>query len=91
MLIDNSLYDRIEKITRTTYTNDRDVDNVWVDGDKLYVLIEDLVCEVEHLKAREQYIIQDIEDNYRPIPINEQLDVHDIDFMQFDIYRGGKI
>ena len=81
MLIDNNLYERIEKITRTTYTNDRDVDNVWVDGDKLYVLIEDLVCEVEHLKAREQHILQDVEENFERKPISKQVGIGDKDFM----------
>ena len=64
MYIDNNLYDRIEKATKTTYSNDRSEDNVWVGGDNLYTMIEDLICEIEHLKAREQYILKDVEDNF---------------------------
>jgi hypothetical protein len=81
MYIDNNLYERIEKITKTKYSNDFGEDNVWVDGDNLYTLIEDLVCEVEHLKAKIIYIEKDIEDNYEPKKVEEQLGINDKDFI----------
>ena len=81
MYLDNNLYERIEKITRTTYTNDFGEDDVWIDGDNICVLIEDLVCEVEHLQAKIVNIKKDIEDNYQPKPIAKQVGISDKDFM----------
>lgn len=80
MYLDNNLYERIEKITRTTYTNDFGEDDVWIDGDNICVLIEDLVCEVEHLQAKIINIKKDIEDNYQPIPIAKQVGISERDF-----------
>ena len=81
MNIDLRLYDRVKKITRTNYSNDRSEADVWVDEDGLYAIIEDLVNEVEFLEAKIKDIEQDIEDNYRPIPLNEQYNVYDSDFI----------
>ena len=47
----------------------------------LICLIEELDYEIEDLKEEIEDIKQDIEDNYRPIPINEQYEIYDSDFI----------
>lgn len=42
---------------------------------------EELEYEVEILKEKIEIIERDRDDNYRPIPISEQLDISDRDFL----------
>lgn len=51
---------------------------------KIYELedeIEELKADKEYLQDRIDYLLQDREDNYRPIPKNVQYDVYDSDFI----------
>lgn len=47
----------------------------------LISVIEDLEYEIEDLKEEIEDMKQDIEDNYKRIPVNEQYEVYDNDFI----------
>lgn len=49
--------------------------------DDLLGLIEDLSSDVEELEDRIRDLEEDIEQNYRPIPYKEQVEVYDSDFI----------
>ena len=49
--------------------------------DDLIGCIEDLDSEVERLKEKYEDLEQDLEDNYRPIPVSEQVGISDRDFI----------
>lgn len=42
---------------------------------------EELEYEIEVLKEKIERVERDRDDNYRPIPISEQLDIYDRDFI----------
>lgn len=48
---------------------------------KLESQIEDLTADKEHLEEELKDLRQDLEDNYRPIPISEQVGISDRDFI----------
>lgn len=59
-----------------------------VDNDELYQRIfdlesenDELKAEIEHLEEEIENLIQDRDENYRPIPIGEQVGVSDYDFI----------
>ena len=52
-----------------------------MEEDDIISLIEDLVSEYEYLKEELDYVIADRDDNYKPIPILEQIGISDRDFM----------
>lgn len=56
-------------------------DNEYISFDDLIGCIEDLDSEVEHLKEKYKGLEQDLEDNYRPIPVSEQVGISDKDFI----------
>lgn len=43
--------------------------------------IDELIADKEHLKEEIKDLKQDIEDNYRPIPVAEQVGISDRDFI----------
>ena len=49
--------------------------------DELLTMIEDLSSDVETLEDRVRDLEEDIEQNYRPIPVHEQYEVYDSDFI----------
>lgn len=77
MKIDKDLYERISKITLTNYEpvydKDPDVETVVVFEDAINSMLEDLICEIDHLEEKYEDLKQDLEDNYRPIPYKEQI------------------
>ncbi len=52
-----------------------------MEEDDVISLLEDLVYEYESLKDELDYVVSDRDDNYRPIPISEQIGISDRDFM----------
>lgn len=90
MKLDRELYEKIEKITLTDYEvdypkepNEEDGESfVWVyDSYQFESMLKDLICEIDKLEERIEDIEQDREDNYRPIPVGEQVRISDSDFM----------
>lgn len=87
MIVDESVFDIIEKASKITLTDydikwfDAENINGYIDTDNLILIIEDLICEVNHLEEKIEDIEQDMRDNYRPIPVAEQVDISDRDFI----------
>ena len=87
MRVDESNYEILEKASKITVTDYDikwfDVENIdgYIDNDSIISMIEDLICEVGRLEERIDDLEQDIEDNYKPIPIAEQLGISDKDFI----------
>lgn len=51
------------------------------DLEKAQSEMEDYADEIEHLKEQLDDLERDIEDNYKPIPVSEQVGVSDRDFI----------
>ena len=49
--------------------------------DDLICYIEDLIMEAEQWKEKYEDLEEDLQDNYRPIPVHEQYEVYDSDFI----------
>lgn len=49
--------------------------------EELMIDYEDMIDEIDDLKEKIKDLKQDIEDNYRPIPVNEQYEIYDRDFI----------
>lgn len=75
MDIDYSLKKDIEKIVNY------EIEPFEMTEDDVISLLEDLVGKYQILKKEFEDYKQDIEDNYRPIPIAEQVGVSDRDFI----------
>lgn len=73
MNLDNDLLERINKITSTKYTEP-------ITEDDVISIIEEIVNEYEHLLDRYNDLEQQIEDNFKPIPVAEQVGISDRDF-----------
>ena len=52
-----------------------------VSVDDLLTLTEDVIYDLENLKDEYRDLQQDLEENYRPIPYAEQVEVYDSDFI----------
>lgn len=68
---------KAEKITMTDYEVDY---QDYIEVENLLSIIEDLIGEIEHLKEEKEAIEQDRNDNYRPIPVKEQVGYSEKDF-----------
>lgn len=75
MDIDYSLKKDIEKIVNY------EIEPFEFEEDDVIRLLEDLVGKYQILKKEFEDYKQDVEDNYRPIPVAEQVDISDRDFM----------
>lgn len=53
----------------------------FVSIEQLLATIEDLDSEIENLKEKYDDLLEDLRDNYRPIPYSEQVCVYDRDFI----------
>ena len=45
----------------------------YINADNLVVALEDMLVEYDHMKEMYDDLKQDVEDNYRPIPPEEQI------------------
>lgn len=75
MDIDYSLKKDIEKIVNY------EIEPFEITEDDVIRLLEDLVGKYQILKKEFEDYKQDVEDNYRPIPIAEQVGISDRDFI----------
>lgn len=75
MNLDRSLRDSIEKIVGYV------INPVSMNEDDLIDLLEEIVSEYEHLQDKYDDLEQQIEENYRPIPVAEQYGISDKDFI----------
>lgn len=79
MKIDKELYERASRELMTEYdvqyTKDPDNDFVWVFSEEpIEALIEDLLTKIEALESQIKDIEQDRDENYRAIPVREQVE-----------------
>lgn len=87
MMVDekiNSILERAFNVTLTDYEIrwfDRSNKEGYIRAEDLISIIEDLICEVGYLKEEIEDIKQDIQDNYKPIPVAEQIGVGEKDFI----------
>lgn len=66
-MLDEDLLKQVNEITKTYYINNEDL------KDLAESIIEDLIIEIEHRDEEIENILQDREDNFRRIPIGEQI------------------
>lgn len=77
--ISRKLIDKIEEATNTDYevikfyNKIEDKEETYISIDKLIVALEDMLVEYDHMKEMYEDLKQDVEDNYRPIPVEEQI------------------
>lgn len=75
MDIDYSLKKDIEKIVG------HEIEPMTIEEDDVIGLLEDLVSNYHVLEKEFEDYKKDIEDNYRPVPVAEQVGISDRDFM----------
>lgn len=75
--IDKKLYKRVSSITTTDYqiVNDK------IKINNLLGMIEDLLEEYDRLEEEFDDMKNDIEYNYKRVPVNEQYEIYDRDFI----------
>lgn len=71
------LLNEIEEITNTNYNFDGDYSNV----EKLISIIDDLLIEVRKAQEKLNKLENDLNDNYRPVSVAEQVAISDNDFI----------
>lgn len=75
--IDEDLKIKIEKITSIDY----DFKGNFLPSESITSIIEDLICEIDRLEEKYSDLEKDLEDNYRPIPVSEQVGISNRDFI----------
>lgn len=75
--IDKKLYERVSSITTTDY---QIVDNK-IEINNLLGMMEDLLEEYDRLEEEFDDMKNDIEYNYKRVPVNEQYEIYDRDFI----------
>lgn len=75
MDIDYNLKSDIEEIVNYT------INPMTMEEDDIISLLEDLVGKYQILKKEFEDYKQDVEDNYRPIPVAEQVGISNKDFI----------
>ena len=66
----------IENVTNTHYYYEHGLTNVAA----LLFIAEDLLEEIHKLEDKIQHLENDLNDNYRPIPVAEQIDIGELYF-----------
>ena len=70
------ILDRASQILGNDYNikwfNAEEIDG-YIDDDMILSMVEDLICEVDRLQEELEDTIQDRNDNYKPIPYEEQI------------------
>jgi hypothetical protein len=80
MRITQDEFDIISKASEITLEDyeikwtDHDNLECYIDSEDLLVIIQDLICEIEHKEEEIEDIKQDIESNYKPLTIAEQVE-----------------
>ena len=75
--IDESALKKIQEITMTDYA----AEGSFLPSDAINDIIEDLLLEIDRLQEKYEDLEQDIEENYKPIPVSEQYGISDRDFL----------
>ena len=75
--IDKETLQKIQDITGTDYK----ALGEFLPSDSINDIIEDLMLEIDRLNEELEDTKQDMEENYKRIPVNEQYEVYDRDFI----------
>ena len=78
--LDNEGYNCIKEVEKITLT-DYELIADFVSVENLYCMVRDLLHEIDCLNEKISDMEQDIEDNYRPISISEQVGIDYRDFL----------
>lgn len=87
MIVNESIYDILEKASNITLTNYDikwfDAENIsgYIKEENLIDIIEDLILEVNRLEEEIEDIEEDIRDNYKRISNDEQVGISSKDFI----------
>lgn len=85
MLVNENNLDILEKASNITSQDYEikwfDEENGYISTDNLFTIIEDLICEVDKLEEQLEDLNNDIKDNYKPIPVSEQVGISEKDFI----------
>ena len=87
MIVNESNFETLERASKMTSTDYEikwfDAENIdgYIDTENLMSIIEDLICEVDRLQEEIEDMEQNIQDNYKPIPVAEQVGISDKDFI----------
>lgn len=69
--IDKRLYDKIERLTATSFSGIYKEDEMLVKNEDLIDMLENLAVEVEIRQKQYDDLKQDLQDNYRPLTPSE--------------------
>ena len=74
MILEENIYKKIEEKTCTNYNGFKMDDGIFVHQGAVKVMLEDLLYEIGRLEEQIEDIIQDRNDNWKPIPVEEQVE-----------------
>lgn len=74
MDLNKNIIKDIEKILGEIYVNP-------IDNDYIEDILEKLISAYEELKDKYEELKQDLKDNFKPIPVSEQFEISDRDFI----------
>ena len=69
--MDKKLYDKIERLTATSFSGIYKEDEILVKNEDLIEMLENLAVEVEIRQEQYDDLRQDLQDNYRPLTPKE--------------------
>ena len=72
MIINKELANKIKSKTLNEYGIKID-DKVYLEQNDVLSIIEDLLVEIGNLEEKYEYLERDMQDNYKHIPIEEQI------------------
>lgn len=75
--IDKRVLEEIEEITNTNYN----AEDVYLTTESMIMIIDDLLVELDKLQDKLSNLENDLNDNYRPIPVAEQIGISEKDFI----------
>jgi hypothetical protein len=75
--IDEAALKKIQEITMTDY----EAEGSFLPSDAVNDIIEDLLLEIDRLQEKYEDLEQNLEENYKPIPVSEQYGVTNHDFL----------
>ena len=88
MIVDETNYDifkRVSDLTLTDYEikwfNSEEI-NGYIPAENLLSMIEDLLCEIDSLEEKYKDFEKYVEDNYRHLTYEEQIDYNPADFYE---------
>lgn len=73
MKIKKDLYDRVSNLTWTDYEGIETGDKVYVEEEVIESMLLDLIVEIDRLKEKYEDLENDVEENYKRIPVKDQI------------------